>query len=122
MKDQEELKEIQKKINEYIKSNNLELQFVTKLTDEGLLRAYKLEPTAEGQPGYYMALSTMVLKPDDLVIVPEGGQSQFTRFVQDFVNTPLTGVNQVLMPYLQFRLLEEIEEQTRLLQDQSRYR
>ncbi|MBW3112758.1 MULTISPECIES: flagellar motor protein MotB [Bacillaceae] len=37
MKDQEELKEIQKKINEYIKTNNLEVQFITKLTDEGLL-------------------------------------------------------------------------------------
>ncbi len=37
LKDQEELKEIQKKINEYIKTNNLELQFITKLTDEGLL-------------------------------------------------------------------------------------
>lgn len=37
IKDQEELKEIQKKINEYIKTNNLELQFVTKLADEGLL-------------------------------------------------------------------------------------
>lgn len=37
LKDQEELKEIQKKINEYIKTNNLEVQFVTKLTDEGLL-------------------------------------------------------------------------------------
>ncbi len=37
MKDQEEAKEIQKKINEYIKTNNLEVQFITKLTDEGLL-------------------------------------------------------------------------------------
>ncbi|MCA1055946.1 flagellar motor protein MotB [Rossellomorea aquimaris] len=37
LKDQEELKEIQKKVNEYIKTNHLELQFVTKLTDEGLL-------------------------------------------------------------------------------------
>jgi chemotaxis protein MotB len=37
LKDQEELKEIQKRVNEYIKTNNLEVQFVTKLTDEGLL-------------------------------------------------------------------------------------
>ncbi|MBN8192180.1 flagellar motor protein MotB [Bacillus sp. NTK074B] len=37
LKDQEELKEIQGKINEYIKTNNLEAQFITKLTDEGLL-------------------------------------------------------------------------------------
>jgi chemotaxis protein MotB len=37
LKDQEELKEIQEKINQYIKTNNLEIQFVTKLTDEGLL-------------------------------------------------------------------------------------
>lgn len=37
MKDQEELKEIQEKINQYIKTNNLEIQFDTKLTDEGLL-------------------------------------------------------------------------------------
>ncbi|NQD64682.1 flagellar motor protein MotB [Bacillus haikouensis] len=37
LKDQEELKEIQKRVKEYIKTNNLEVQFVTKLTDEGLL-------------------------------------------------------------------------------------
>lgn len=37
LKDQEELKEIQEKINAYIKTNHLEVQFVTKLTDEGLL-------------------------------------------------------------------------------------
>ncbi|XXM70679.1 flagellar motor protein MotB [Lysinibacillus sphaericus] len=37
LKDQEELKELQEKINEYIKTNNLEVQFITKLTDEGLL-------------------------------------------------------------------------------------
>jgi chemotaxis protein MotB len=37
LKDQKELKEIQGKINQYIKTNNLEIQFVTKLTDEGLL-------------------------------------------------------------------------------------
>jgi chemotaxis protein MotB len=36
-RDQEELKEIQTKINHYIKSNNLEDQFATKLTSEGLL-------------------------------------------------------------------------------------
>ncbi|MGF3104347.1 flagellar motor protein MotB [Rossellomorea sp. DUT-2] len=37
LKDQEELRGIQGKINQYIKTNNLEAQFVTKLTDEGLL-------------------------------------------------------------------------------------
>ncbi|OAT80149.1 flagellar motor protein MotB [Bacillus sp. MKU004] len=37
LKDQEELKELQEKIKEYIKTNNLEVQFITKLTDEGLL-------------------------------------------------------------------------------------
>ncbi|MBM7587975.1 chemotaxis protein MotB [Bacillus pakistanensis] len=36
-RDQEELKEIQSKINQYIKRNNLEDQFATKLTSEGLL-------------------------------------------------------------------------------------
>ncbi|MEW4308873.1 flagellar motor protein MotB [Rossellomorea marisflavi] len=37
LQDQEELREVQEKINQYIKTNNLQLQFVTKLTDEGLL-------------------------------------------------------------------------------------
>ncbi|MGM0852376.1 MAG: flagellar motor protein MotB [Bacillota bacterium] len=37
LKDQEELRGIQEKIIQYIKTNNLEAQFVTKLTDEGLL-------------------------------------------------------------------------------------
>ncbi|MDG5473307.1 flagellar motor protein MotB [Jeotgalibacillus sp. ET6] len=36
-RDQEELKEIQRAINEYISKNNLNDQFATQLTDEGLL-------------------------------------------------------------------------------------
>ncbi len=44
-----------------------------------------------------------------MVVVPESGRSQFTRFVQDFINTPLGGANQILAPYFQFRILHDVE-------------
>jgi hypothetical protein len=64
-----------------------------------------------GKAGFYASLQQIVLQPNDMIIVPESGRSQFTRFVQDFINTPLGGVNQVLSPYFQFRVLREVERQ-----------
>ncbi|WP_447413108.1 hypothetical protein, partial [Clostridium perfringens] len=66
-------------------------------------------PTAAGgRAGLLLALQNVVLQPGDIIVVQESGRSQFTRFVQDFISTPLNGFNQLLTPYIQFRLLKEI--------------
>ena len=81
---------------------------IIRLDDEGHLHAYVVEALS-GQPGFYMALQNMHLQPDDLIIVPESGRSQFVRAVQDFLNVPLGGINQALNPYFQFRIISELD-------------
>lgn len=81
---------------------------VIRLGSDGVLTGTVIERNYSGDAAFYMALSGMALESGDLVVVPESGRSQFVRFVQDFVNTPLTGVNQALTPYYQFRLLSLI--------------
>ncbi|MCH7938172.1 MAG: hypothetical protein IID13_00335 [Candidatus Marinimicrobia bacterium] len=90
-----------------VKANRSHIAII-RLDEEGHLRAYVAQDLS-GQPGFYMALQNMYLQPDDLIIVPESVRSQFVRFVQDFVNTPLSGINQVLGPYFQFRLISAID-------------
>ena len=82
-----------------------------RLSEEGRLRAYTITDNTEGQPAPYVALHGVALQADDLIVVPESGRSEFVRFVTDFVNTPLSGVNSVLTPYFQFKLIEVIERQ-----------
>ncbi len=84
---------------------------VIRLTEEGRLRAFTVTTVVEGQPAPYMALQAMLLQADDLIVVPESDRSQMVRFINDYVNTPLSGVNSVLTPYFQFRLIEELDEQ-----------
>lgn len=81
---------------------------IIRLDEEGRLRAYVAEDLS-GQPGFYMALQNMHLQPDDLIVVPESTRSQFVRFIQDFLNTPLSGINQALGPYFQFKLISVID-------------
>jgi polysaccharide export outer membrane protein len=80
---------------------------VIRLTPDGKLQAYRIESPAEGQPAPYMALQTMILQPDDLIVVPANKRSQFARFVDDIVNRPLSGIVTVLSLYVQFRLIHE---------------
>jgi polysaccharide biosynthesis/export protein len=86
---------------------------IVRLDDEGRLVAHLLERPARGQTAFYMALQNTPLQPDDLIVVPESGRSQFVRFVNDFVNTPLSGVNQALAPYFQYKIIKEIEDSAR---------
>lgn len=81
-----------------------------RLEQDGYLRSYEIPPPAEGQPAPYIALQSILLQPDDLIVVPESGGSQFVRFVTDYINTPLSGITSALNPYFQFKLIEVIEE------------
>ena len=80
---------------------------VIRLTEDGHLRAIYL-PIAvpsqaflaapglpDGQPAPYLTLAAMPLQADDIVFVPEGGRSQVSRFLDDFVIKPL----QVVLTY-----------------------
>lgn len=82
---------------------------VLRLGDDGYLTATVIERKNGGVTGFYAALQQVLMKPNDILIIPESGRSQFTRFIQDFVNTPLSGANQVLSPYLQLRVIRAIK-------------
>jgi polysaccharide export outer membrane protein len=84
---------------------------VIRLAEDGYLTGYVVDNPEAGESAFYMAMSSMLVQPGDVVVVPENGRSQFTRFVQDFVNTPLTGVNQILTPYFNFRILNTVTRQ-----------
>jgi polysaccharide export outer membrane protein len=90
-------------------SADLDNVAVIRLNDDGYMTGYVLERKNSGQAAFYAALSTTLLMPGDILVVPENGRSQFVRFIQDFVNTPLGGVNSVLNPYFQFRLIHDLE-------------
>ncbi|MEM7363054.1 MAG: polysaccharide biosynthesis/export family protein [Pseudomonadota bacterium] len=81
---------------------------IIRIEPDGYLRAIPLDPESRGQPGHYMAMYTTRLRAEDIVFIPESSRSQFVRAIQDFVTAPLTGFNQILSPYLQFELIEEI--------------
>ena len=79
-----------------------------RLDPDGRLAAHIIERRAAGQPGAYLSMQAVTLQAGDMILVPESNRSQFSRFVQDFINTPLSGANQLFTPYIQLRLLEQI--------------
>ncbi len=83
---------------------------IIRLESDGHIRARVVENHEESQPANYMALQSFLLQADDLILVPESRRSQFVRFVDDFINTPLGGINQALTPYFQFTLISEISD------------
>lgn len=92
------------------RSASLENVAVIRLEDDGVLTGYVVKREQGGETAFYMALASTTLKAGDLLIVPESGRSQFVRFIQDFVNTPLTGVSQALSPYFQFESLRIVRD------------
>lgn len=79
-----------------------------RLDESGHLVAQILRSQAKGHAGMLFTLQNVALRPGDLIVVQESGGSQFARFVQNYVNAPLGAFNQVMAPYVQFRLLQEI--------------
>lgn len=78
---------------------------IIRIEDDGVLAGYIVPRRNYGETSFYQAMFATPLRVGDLIVVPESGRSQFVRFVQDFINTPLTGVNQTLTPYFQFETL-----------------
>lgn len=83
---------------------------ILRLSDDGKIQSLPLEVTARGQRGPYEALARTRLLPDDIIFVPESGRSQVNRFIDDFINHPLQGVNSILGTYVNFRLIQIINK------------
>ncbi len=81
---------------------------IIRLEVDGHIHARVVRRHDAGQPAYYMALQSQILQADDLIVVPESRRSQFIRTIEDFINTPVGGINQLLTPYFQFTLISEI--------------
>jgi protein involved in polysaccharide export with SLBB domain len=81
---------------------------IIRLGDDGKLMTIPIQADVHGQRGPYEALAKTRLFPDDIIFVPENGRSRLSRFLDDFINRPLTGVNSVLGTYVNFRLVQEI--------------
>jgi len=82
---------------------------IIRLSEDGYLRAIPVQDSAGGQPGPLMALRAALLMPDDIVFVPENGRSQVSRFLDDMINRPLSGVSEVAGLYLNFRLVNKVK-------------
>lgn len=79
-----------------------------RLAESGRLRAYLIPVDYEGQPAPYMALQATPLQADDIIIVPERDISQVGRWIDDYINKPLSGVNSVLGPVTNSFLISDI--------------
>jgi len=67
------------------KSGALDSISVIRLNKDGYLEAHVLDTHGKGasQPEIYMAMSTVLLKSNDLILVPESYRSQVLRVLQD---------------------------------------
>ena len=83
---------------------------IIRLTPEGHVRAIPVGGGIGGQPGTFMSLRTAALQADDLIFVPESGRSQMARFLDDFVNRPLGSFQGIFSAYVNFRLVEKLNE------------
>lgn len=79
---------------------------IIRLDDDGYLQAIRVGKGVGGQPGPYMAMRSALLRPDDIVFVPENERSQVARFLDDFVNRPVQGINELFGIYTNFRLIQ----------------
>jgi polysaccharide export outer membrane protein len=82
------------------KSAELSSMAIVRLNSKGMLEATTVKSDGVNQPELYMALHNMLLKPNDLVFVPESYRGQIVRLIQD--------VNTMMFPYYQYRLLQQV--------------
>lgn len=80
-----------------------------RLDEAGHLVAHILRNGARGHAGLLLTLQNVPLRPGDILVVQESGGARFARFLQTYVNAPLGGLTQLMAPYVQLRLLQEIE-------------
>ena len=89
-----------------------------RLQDDGRLAAIPLVADKSGTAEAYLSLDATILRADDILVVPEGARSQFTRFIDDFINKPLNGINSMLGTYVNYRLAEELDATTKQIKNQ----
>lgn len=80
-----------------------------RLDEAGHLVAHIVRNGARGHAGLLLTLQNVPLRPGDILVVQESGGARFARFLQTYVNAPLGGLTQLMAPYVQLRLLQEIE-------------
>ncbi len=73
---------------------------VVRLAGDGQLEALTVDPKGFTEPDVYMALQSIALLPNDLVVVPESYRGQLVRLFTD--------VNALMNPYFQYRVLQNI--------------
>lgn len=83
---------------------------IIRLAEDGHLIAMSAAPGERGQSAPVVALRQIVLQPDDIVFVPENGRSQVARILDDFVNRPLAGINAAVGTYVNFQLIDRLNE------------
>lgn len=81
-----------------------------RLDEEGYLTAKPISSTYDGQAAPYVALQQTLLEADDILFIPESNRSQFVRAINDYVNQPLNGINSILGTWVNFKLIEEIDD------------
>jgi protein involved in polysaccharide export with SLBB domain len=84
---------------------------IIRLGEDGAIETLPVVTTGHSQHGPYEALAQTPLFEDDIVFVPESGRSQLTRFIDDFINRPLQGVNAILGTYVNFKLIKIISRE-----------
>lgn len=93
---------------------------IIRLADDGKLETIHLDVQGRGERAVFEALARTRLVADDIVFVPENGRSRMTRFIDDFVNRPLQGTNSILGTYVNFRLVQILNNQVRATEGANR--
>jgi polysaccharide export outer membrane protein len=83
---------------------------LVRLEDDGFFTVTYVAEDARTKIDAYVAFQNSVLRPDDLIVVPESTRSKAGRFINDFITTPLTAFNQIVNPYFQFKLIQLFED------------
>ena len=85
---------------------------IIRLRDDNRLIAMHVDMRGlRGQEAPYMALRCMPLQADDIVFVPKTRIYQVSLFVEQHINTILTGVNSVLNTWNQVQFTELVDAQ-----------
>jgi len=82
---------------------------IIRLGEDGFIRAIPVSSAAGGQPGAVFGMRDVLLKADDIIFVPESGRSQVTRFVDDFINRPLSTLGGALGLYVNVRWIQVVK-------------
>jgi len=77
-----------------------------RLSEDGFIRVIPVVVVDKSQPAAYISLRATILQPDDILFVPENGRSQVNRFIDDFINKPLTTFNSIIGTYVNFKFIQ----------------